>query len=140
MPRPHAISIQSIALVLGGFVVAGTAVGWLIRRFGAVAEPLQPPPTNASALLELPEEPAPSSFSFEPEPASQSHWSAQPAARRPGIVSLDDYEAFDPEELGAAFLAGATDTALDEPPASTEELAGFQVFERANAEDSDKSG
>jgi hypothetical protein len=47
----------------------------------------------------------------------------------PQAALLEDYESIDPEDLGAAFLAGATDTPLEPEPRSTAELAGFQIFE-----------
>jgi len=74
-------------------------------------------------------EPSPDSFTVEAVPPSESNLTARPKSHSLGILPHDDYEALLPEELGEAFLAGATDTPLDEPPRSTAEASGFQIFE-----------
>jgi hypothetical protein len=125
--------LRPLAFVAGAVCAAGIAV-WLSRRHGqGSAESAADAAASDFDTDELEDSP-PNSYTFEAEPNSTRVLSARPSGRNAGYHTPDDYGALSPEELGAAFLAGATDTALDEPPSSTAELSGFQVFDRDTAE------
>lgn len=108
--------IRKVALVAGGAAVVAATVTWLLRRSA------ESHATSAPAT--------PDWHRLEPEPDPLPQVSARPSVRHGSPSSPDDYDALSPEDLGAAFLAGATDTALDEPPSSIAELQGFRIFER----------
>jgi hypothetical protein len=125
--------LRPLAFVAGAVCAAGIAV-WLSRRHDrASAESATDLASSDFDTDELEDSP-PNSYTFEAEPQSTRVLSAQPSGRNAGYHTPDDYGALSPEELGAAFLAGATDTALDEPPSSTADLSGFQIFDRDVAE------
>jgi hypothetical protein len=140
MKRSIASRFHPVAFFLGAVAIAGAAA-WLLRRSGPapglVDRAITAPPAVSEAWEDLP----PSSFSFEADLESDEPVDARPVGRNAGFHSPDDRDALSPEELGAAFLAGATDTALDEPPSSTSEIAGFRMYHRAaladEASDSD---
>lgn len=114
-------------------MLASATVLWLVRRAVENQVPLEP----ASAPVRVSDdwEEPPNSFSFEPAEAPTEGVTARPSARPSAISSPDDYDSLSPDDLGAAFLAGATDTSLDEPPSSTAELSGFQIYEADGARD-----
>src|SRR5690349_18998092 len=126
MKRPIVSHLPLVALALGAVAVAGAAV-WLLRRSSPAPELAEPRATTVPTLSEEWEELAPSSLSFGAELDSDDRVNARPVGRNAGFQTPDDYDAFSPEELGAAFLAGATDTALEEAPGSTSEISGFQI-------------
>ena len=132
--KPSDLRLSPIAIALGAVAIAGAAA-WLLRRSAPASTWADPAaaalPAAAEAWQDVWEE-APNSFSFEPELESEQdrEVSARPMGRNAGFRAPDDYDALSPEDLGAAFLAGATDTALEEAPSSTAEIAGFQVFKR----------
>ncbi|HYJ09856.1 MAG TPA: hypothetical protein VEX18_12630 [Polyangiaceae bacterium] len=137
-----AFRFRNVALVAGGAAVAAATVAWLLRRAAESRETREhrPPAIAEGKRHRLP---LPHWSRFEPEPERLPQVSARPSVRHEGPSSPDDYDALSPEDLGAAFLAGATDTALDEPPSSIAELQGFRIFEREEpADDSsdDESG
>lgn len=107
--------------------MASATVLWLVRRSGENQK--TPEVASAPSVGENFEE-SPSSYSFEPAAPPTEGVTARPSERPTGISSPDDYDSLSPDDLGAAFLAGATDTSLDEPPSSTAELSGFQIYER----------
>lgn len=134
MKRFHgAPLLKVVAIAVGGVAAAALATAWVARRSGISAPGIAAAPapiaTEPSLTIDEAFEPSPDSFTFEAEPASEATFTARPKGHTLGILSHDDYDAFEPEELGAAFLAAATDTALDEPPRSTADVSGFQVFE-----------
>lgn len=130
MKRSIASHFYPVAFALGAVAIAGAAA-WLLRRSGPVPEladrTIASPPAIAEEWEDLP----PSSFSFEADMESDEPVDARPIGRNTGFHGPDDHDALSPEELGAAFLAGATDTALEGPPSSTSEIAGFQIYHRA---------
>lgn len=120
--------LRPIAFAAGAVFAAALTV-WLVRRAGP------PIPDVTMAVADLPydedlEDFPPSSYTFEADVEPDSfRVSAQPAERIAAYQLLDDYGALSPEELGAAFLAGATDTTVEEPPSSTADASGFQIFD-----------
>lgn len=137
MNRSSFARLRGLAWLASGAVVASATVLWLVRR---TAEN-HAPPEPASVPLSVREdwEEPPNSFSFEPAEAPSEGVTARPSARPTGISSPDDYDSLSPDDLGAAFLAGATDTSLDEPPSSTAELSGFQIYEADGVRDGNPS-
>jgi hypothetical protein len=134
MKRNHGASlVKTLALALGGVAVVGLAAAWYARRSAFLAGPATSAPLlhaeEPLAVAEYAFEPSPDSFTLEAEPPSESNLTARPKSHSLGILSHDDSDALLPEELGQAFLAGATDTALDEPPRSTAEASGFRLFD-----------
>jgi hypothetical protein len=132
MKRPIASHFYPVAFALGAVAVA-SAAAWLLRRSGPAPELVDRPIAAVPVLSgEISEEDwqdlPPSSLSFEEARDSQPV-DARPARQNVGLQSPDDYDALSPEELGAAFLAGAT--ALEEPPSATSEIAGFRIFHGA---------
>jgi hypothetical protein len=129
LPERFVMNLRPLAFAAGA-LGAATLTAWLLRRAG------QPTPDAAMAVAELgfdeeSEESPPSSYAFEADVEPDSlRISAQPAERIASSHLLDDNGALSPEELGAAFLAGATDTAVDEPPSSTADASGFQIFDQ----------
>lgn len=119
-----------VAFALSAVAVAGAAA-WLLRRSGPAPELVDSAIAAVPAITEEWEDLPPTSFSFEADLETDEPVDARPAGRNAGFHSPDDHDALSPEELGAAFLAGATDTALEGPPSSTSEIAGFQIFHRA---------
>jgi hypothetical protein len=128
-----AFRFRNVALVAGGAALAAATVAWLFRRAVDSRETSEHrPPATVEGARHL--VPSPHWPRFEPEP-ELPQVSARPSVRPEGRSSPDDYDALSPEDLGAAFLAGATDTALDDPPGSIAELQGFQIFEREEPAD-----
>ena len=129
MSRALAFALRPLPLVAGAACAAGIAA-WLWHRHNQAPAPVESAAAAIPERTDELEESPPDSFSFEPERESTRALSARPSGRNAGYQTPDEYDALAPEELGAAFLAGATDTALDEPPSSTAELSGFQIFDR----------
>src|SRR5688500_12295401 len=129
-----AFRIRNVALVAAGAAVFAATVAWLLRRSAdSRAESELPPAVLAEGLGRRALPPARSRVEAESEPSPQI--SARPSVRHDSPSSPDDYDALSPEDLGAAFLAGATDTALDEPPSSISEIQGFRIFDREEADE-----
>jgi hypothetical protein len=135
MTRSNTSTVAKLAIAIGGVALASAAVvAWWRRSSAPVADADAAQPVKA-ASVSLFEDAAPDSFSFEADLPPEPQLSARPTTRGRNVPSPDDYDAFSPEDLGALFLAGATDTALDEPPASTAEVSGFQIFEPGSPND-----
>lgn len=142
-----AFRFRDVALVAGGAAMAAATVAWLLRRSAESRETSEsrPPAIAEGARHHLPV-PLPHSARIEPEAERLPQVSARPSVGHESPSSPDDYDSLSPEDLGAAFLAGATDTALDEPPSSVAELQGFRIFEReepadiSDDESNDESG
>ncbi len=119
-----AARIRTVALVAGGAAVAAATIAWLVRRSAEspAARELRPGAGHRA--------PPPHWSRVEAQPEELPQVTARPSVHLESPSSPDDYDALSPEDLGAAFLAGATDTALEEPPSSIEELQGFRIFER----------
>lgn len=138
------MSKQKKLMAMLGLAAASVALGalaaaWWSRR-GATAAPLaeasaSPEPlaerdarARDDALYDLP----PDSSVFEPEPVSDRHITARPSAHASQWQSADDYDAISPDELGAAFLARATDS-LSEGAGDDDEIlderTGFRVVQ-----------
>jgi hypothetical protein len=121
--------IRKVALVAGGAAMVAATLAWLLRR-SAVSRAMREP---LPAARHRP--PLPHWSRIESEPERLPQVSARPSVRHDSPSSPDDYDALSPEDLGAAFLAGATDTAIEDPPSSIAELQGFRVFEREESFD-----
>ena len=125
-------------LVFGllGLAAAGVALGVLARRSIAARPHLPSAPAPLSSFQDLPDdldELPPDSSIFDPPPVSERDVSARPHAFARRLVSADDYDAISADDLGAAFLARATDSSAPTEDygddAEEDGLVGFQILQ-----------
>lgn len=133
-----AFRIRQIAWVGGGAAVVAATVTWWLRRSAEPRVAVEPLPAVTEGVR--PRALPPTWSRLETEPESSPRISARPSVRHDSPSSPDDYDALSPEDLGAAFLAGATDTALDEPPSSIAEIQGFRIFDREESDEAPDDG
>jgi hypothetical protein len=130
-------------LVMSGVAAGALALGWLARRAArhgieptiARAKLSPPHPSDDDVGRAVSAARARRSSGFEPSWSSERHLTARPRETYALSESADDYDALSPEELGVAFLVGATEGVSDAPPDSTAEMVGFQIFEPGEPSD-----
>jgi hypothetical protein len=124
-------------LALGGLAAVGAALFWLTRRSDDQRDLVVQSPLQSEAYWDEDglEDVSPSSYAFEPEPLSDGRITARPSDRSVSLQSFDDLDALSPEELGTAFLTGATDTSIEPAPHSTAEISGFQIYDHEQTEE-----
>lgn len=132
MQKRYRNSGALVGLAFAGLALSGLAL-WLIRRQPEQApKPAELASSRSWADSWLPEDALdlpPDSGAFEPAALGDASITARPQSHSTARWT-DDYETIGPDDLGAAFLARATETSetlteVELDPA--DEMPGFQI-------------